>query len=65
MFKVGDIVDCITMNKLHLNNYVRLLWEQHSTWTGAAITSIVFKLPNEDPVVNRLLRNPQDFAAFF
>ena len=57
-------MNCINVGKLHLNNYVRLLWEQHATWTGMAITSIVFKLPNEDPVINRLLRNPRDFAAF-
>lgn len=52
------------MNKLHLINYVRLLWGQHSTWTAMAITSIVFKLPNEEAVVNRLLENPKDFASF-
>ena len=57
-------MDCITIKQLLLNNYVRLLWEQHTSWTGAAITSIVFELPNEDQVINRLLRNPRDFAAF-
>lgn len=38
-----------------------MLWEQHSTWTGMAITSIVLKLPNEEFVVARLLQNPVDF----
>lgn len=57
-------MNCISTNQLLLNNYVRLLWEQHSTWTAMAITSIVFELANEDAVTNRLLRNPRDFAAF-
>ncbi len=37
------------------------LWCQHSEWTLMAITSIVFNNPNEEAVLNRLLRNPDDF----
>jgi len=40
---------------------MRMLWEQHSCWTRAAIVSLVFDLPNVDAVVGRLLRNPVDF----
>lgn len=54
-------MDCISMRQLHFINYVRLLWEQHSNWSGMALTSIIFKLPNEEEVVERLLRNPEDF----
>lgn len=53
---------CINGSELYLTNHIRVLWEQHSTWTGFAITSIVFELPNEEAVVNRLLQNPVDFA---
>lgn len=57
-----DNFHCITKSKLYLMDCMDLLWVQHSTWTGMAITSIVFILPNEEFVVARLLQNPQDFA---
>ncbi|OPZ89653.1 MAG: hypothetical protein BWY74_02635 [Firmicutes bacterium ADurb.Bin419] len=46
-----------------LNNYQRLLWEQHVVWTRLTILSIVFGLPDVDLVTKRLLRNPKDFAT--
>jgi hypothetical protein len=45
-----------------LNNRLQLLWEQHVYWTRLTIGSIVFGLPDLDFVINRLLRNPKDFA---
>lgn len=53
----------ISKAQLGLNNQLRLLWEQHVVWTRLTIISIVFGLPDVDLVTNRLLRNPQDFAA--
>ena len=53
----------ISKAQLDLNNYVRLLWEQHIVWTRLTIISIVFGLPDVDLVTNRLLRNPKDFEA--
>ena len=50
--------------KLKLNNQVRMLWFQHSEWTRMAFASIIFKNPDEAEVINRLLRNPADFAYF-
>jgi hypothetical protein len=44
-----------------LRNYLRMLWEQHVTWTRLAILSIVFGLSDINLVTNRLLRNPIDF----
>ncbi|NLY70413.1 MAG: hypothetical protein GX076_01810, partial [Clostridiales bacterium] len=38
------------------------LWAQHAFWTKIAIKSIVMRLPDEEFVVNRLLKNPKDFA---
>ncbi len=55
---------CIGPSQIKLMNQTRLLWEQHGNWTGMAITSISFKLPNEDAVTARLLRNPKDFETF-
>ena len=52
---------CINRAKLEFMGEIRALWEQHGTWTMMAITSIVFRLPNETNVVQRLLRNPVDF----
>jgi hypothetical protein len=50
-----------TAAQVDLISLFRMLWEQHDTWTTAAITSLVFGLPNTDAVINRLLRNPVDF----
>ena len=52
----------ITKAELDLMNNIRTLWEQHGAWTRMAITSMVFGLPDEDLVINRLLQNPVDFA---
>lgn len=34
---------------------------QHSEWTRMAFTSMIFKNPDEEAVIARLLRNPADF----
>jgi hypothetical protein len=52
----------ITKKELDLMNEMRMLWEQHGAWTRMAIISIVFGLPDEEFVVNRLLKNPVDIA---
>ncbi|HBR01207.1 MAG TPA: hypothetical protein DD738_01180 [Ruminiclostridium sp.] len=54
---------CITQAELNLRNLMRMLWEQHITWTRLTITSMVFNLPDVEPTTNRLLRNPKDFEA--
>ncbi|WP_234340294.1 acetylglutamate kinase [Gorillibacterium timonense] len=46
-----------------LNQDLRLLWSQHVYWTRLAVNSIVGKLPDEKATLERLLRNPKDFAA--
>ena len=46
-----------------MSNHLRLLWEQHITWTRLTIISMVFDLPDVDLVTQRLLRNPKDFEA--
>lgn len=50
-----------TKEQFELFELFRALWEQHSTWTRAAIVSLSFDLANQDAVVNRLLQNPTDF----
>ncbi len=53
--------DKITESELHIKNHIRMLWEQHITWTRLAIVSLVFDLPDVNLVIERLLRNPKDF----
>lgn len=53
----------ISKAEANLSNEMRMLWEQHITWTRLAILSIVKSLPDEDLVTKRLLQNPIDFAA--
>lgn len=54
--------DVFTKAQVDIHNHFRLLWEQHGLWTRAAISSLVFGLPDVEPVVARLLRNPVDFG---
>lgn len=53
----------ISKAQVDLSNYIRMLWEQHVTWTRMTIFSLVLGLPDADLVTNRLLRNPKDFEA--
>lgn len=55
--------DGISKREEDLNNLLRMLWEQHVTWTRLTILSIVFDLPDAQPVTDRLLRNPEDFKS--
>ena len=52
-------------SEVTLSNEMRLIWEQHVSWTRMTIESIVFDLPNAEPVTARLLRNPRDMAEIF
>ena len=53
----------ISKAETDLKNFLRMLWEQHITWTRLVIVSMVFDLPDKDLVTNRLLRNAKDFEA--
>ncbi|WP_246014093.1 hypothetical protein [Paenibacillus rhizophilus] len=46
-----------------MNRKLRTLWEQHVYWTRLTVDSIVDGLPDEKETTERLLRNPDDFAA--
>lgn len=48
-----------------LNNLMRMLWEQHATWTRMTIISIAEGLEDVEETTTRLLRNPADIAAAF
>lgn len=50
-------------SEIALMNKMRELWEEHVAWTRMTIISIAANLPDTDLVTNRLLRNPNDFAA--
>ncbi|GAF64944.1 putative transcriptional regulator [Bacillus sp. TS-2] len=43
-------------------SFMRLLWEQHVTWTRLTILSLVFQLPDLNAVVAQLLRNATDMG---
>ncbi|WP_404828792.1 hypothetical protein [Sporosarcina quadrami] len=55
-------VNCYSAAQVELWNKNRLLWQQHVTWTRMAITAIVFKLPDLEFVLARLLRNATDMG---
>lgn len=51
-----------TQQQICLMNQLRQLWEQHVYWTRFFIISTAAELGDLEPVTNRLLRNPKDFA---
>jgi hypothetical protein len=55
----------VNADNWQLNNLMRMLWEQHATWTRMTIISIAEGLPDEAQTTMRLLRNPGDIAAVF
>jgi hypothetical protein len=57
--------DMMNQDMEDLNNYFRMLWEQHYHWTTLAVLGIIQQLPQTDQIVQRLLRNPKDFANAF
>ncbi len=52
-----------TPASVELNRNLRALWEQHVFWTRLTVNSIVDGLADVKPTTERLLRNPDDFAA--
>ncbi len=57
-------MDCLNRSCWDIINRVRMLWMQHSEWTRAAFVATIFKNPDEEAVLQRLLRNPADFSSF-
>ncbi|WP_438824343.1 LysM peptidoglycan-binding domain-containing protein [Bacillus sp. JJ1533] len=53
---------CISQAELDYRNDMRSLWEEHVAWTRMAIISLIFKLPDIDFVLKRLLRNATDMG---
>jgi hypothetical protein len=62
---VDTVATGITEVEVGLINHLRMLWEEHVTWTRLAIISTVFDLPDAQLVTNRLLQNPKDFELAF
>lgn len=52
----------IDENMGELTCYFHTLWEQHVAWTRMAVVGIVHDLPETEIILQRLLRNPMDFA---
>ncbi|WP_404319170.1 acetylglutamate kinase [Bacillus lumedeiriae] len=57
--------DCITQREVELMRNERSLWEEHVAWTRMAIISLIFKLPDVDFVLARLLKNAADMGEMF
>jgi len=52
----------VTRPELALRNGMRMLWEDHVTWTRLAVISLVAGSPDTDATVGRLLRNQTDIG---
>ena len=51
-----------TQKQMCFMNQIQQLWAQHVYWTRLFIISTAADLSDLEPVTNRLLRNPKDFA---
>ncbi|WP_379967809.1 acetylglutamate kinase [Ectobacillus sp. sgz5001026] len=54
--------DSISKAAVDFKSYMRLLWEQHVTWTRMVILSLIFNLPDLDVAITRLLQNAPDMG---
>lgn len=67
---VGQVI-CIRLDpkiskvELDLSNEMRKLWEEHVAWTRMTIISIANNLPDQELVIQRLLRNAPEMGAVF
>lgn len=52
----------VTQKELALQNGMRVLWEDHVTWTRLAVISLVGDSPDTEATVARLLRNQADIG---
>jgi hypothetical protein len=52
----------ITQKELDLRIAMRTLWDDHTTWTRAAVVSVAGNLPDISSVVNRLMKNQEDIG---
>jgi hypothetical protein len=52
----------VTRKELALHNGMRVLWEDHVTWTRLAVISLVAGAPDTDATVARLLKNQTDIG---
>ncbi|MCC3357072.1 LysM peptidoglycan-binding domain-containing protein [Bacillus sp. REN16] len=52
----------ISQAEVDYRNDMRSLWEEHVAWTRMAIISLIFKLPDIEFVLKRLLRNATDMG---
>lgn len=60
---MGYLEPSLQNSKLQLRDILRMLWEQHITWTRFTIISMINTLPDVNLVTERLLRNVTDFEA--
>jgi hypothetical protein len=52
----------ITQKELEFRIAMRTLWDDHTTWTRAAIVSVAGDLQDVNSVVNRLMKNQEDIG---
>lgn len=54
--------DSSKMSAAEFHDGMRVLWEDHVTWTRLTIVSVIGELPDAGPTVQRLLRNQVDIG---
>jgi hypothetical protein len=57
-----DMRGMVTARQLAFRNAMRVLWEEHVTWTRLAIVSFAGNLPDLSATEARLLRNQRDIG---
>ncbi len=61
-FLIGPL-DCVNKAEVALRSTMRRIWGEHTAWTRATISSLVYALPDANVVVARLLRTATDMGG--
>lgn len=56
-------LDCVNKAEAALRSTIRRLWGEHTAWSRATISSLVYALPDADVVVARLFRTAIDIGG--
>lgn len=56
-------LDCVNKVEAALRGTMRRLWGEHTAWTRATVSSLVYALPDAGVIVARLLRTATDMGG--
>lgn len=53
---------CLSQSEVEFRSIMRLLWQEHVSWSRMVMVSLAYDLPDADAVIGRLLQNPVEMG---